>query len=161
MQSLDVESMENDRDRRSIEELVWHNADLCDAQYNPDQLAPLYTEDAVWESSSADGTSDFGTYRGRPQIRDFFAEISAQIVYTHHISMSPQIEILEPGRSARGRWNILVLMKLADEGAAHAENPVKIMSGTEDHEYRCVKGGWLFSRVNVHTRFDLRVRQAG
>ena len=159
--SCDAEAMENDRDRRSIEELVRHNADLCDAQYDPDKLAPLYTDDAVWESSSASGTSDFGTYRGRSQIRNFFAEISAQIVYTHHISMSPQIEILERGRSARGRWNILVLMELADDGAALDHNLVKIMSGTEDHKYQCLDGRWLFSRVNVHTRFDLRVRQAG
>jgi ketosteroid isomerase-like protein len=39
---------------------------LCDAQYDADGIALLFTEDALWESP------DLGRFEGREAIRGFF-----------------------------------------------------------------------------------------
>ena len=41
-------------------------AALCDAQYDADGIALLFTEDALWESP------DLGRFEGREAIRGFF-----------------------------------------------------------------------------------------
>jgi hypothetical protein len=148
-------------DERAIQRLVRHYADVCDEMYDPVKLAPLFTEDAVWEASSENGTSDFGVHRGRQAIHDFFAGVSAQMVHAHHIVMSAEIDIVEPGRSATGRWNTLVLMKLADDEHAVTANDAKLMSAVYRHTYRCDDGIWRFEHLHVHTLFDLRLPQVG
>lgn len=67
-------------DRAAIEELVYRYRQLCDENYDPDGLADLFTEDALWKVASADGGRDFGEHRGRDAIRKFFAEVSADLV---------------------------------------------------------------------------------
>ena len=129
--------------------------------YDPDKLAPLFTEDAVWEASSENGTSDFGTHRGRQEIYDFFAGVSGQVVHAHHIVMAPEIDVIEPGRSATGRWNTIVLMKLAADEFEIRPGDAKIMAAVYRHRYECANGVWRFSHLHVHTRFDLRVTQIG
>jgi len=44
---------------------VHRYAELCDAAYDPDGLAALFTEDATWSSRTRDGSVDFGRYEGR------------------------------------------------------------------------------------------------
>jgi uncharacterized protein (TIGR02246 family) len=151
----------NHDDVRAIELLVRRYADICDEAYDPDKLVELFTEDAVWEGSSAQGTSDFGVHRGRQQIYDFFAGVSAEIVHAHHIVMSPQVEVIEPGTSATGRWNTIVLMQLANDEHATAEDQAKLMAAVYKHQYRCEDGIWRMSHLHVHTRFDLRLSQIG
>lgn len=149
------------RDVIAIERLVRTYADVCDEMYDPDKLAPLFTEDAVWAATSEHGTSDFGVYEGRPAIRAFFASVSAQIVHAHHIVMSPEIDVVVPGRDATGRWNTIVLMKLSNDEYQQHDDEAKLMSAVYTHRYRCVDGRWLIARLDVHTRFDLRLRQVG
>ena len=148
-------------DERAITRLVRHYADVCDEMYDPDKLAPLFTEDAVWEASSESATSDFGVYRGRQAIYDFFAGVSSQIVHAHHIVMSPEIDIEIPGRSAVGRWNTIVLMKLSSDEFAVTSSDAKLMAAVYRHRYACENGVWRFAHLHVHTRFDLRLPQVG
>lgn len=161
MNQIGVPDPGNLDDERAIQRLVRHYADVCDEMYDPEKLAPLFTEDAVWEASSENGTSDFGSYHGREAIREFFAGVSSQIVHAHHIVMSPEIDVLEPGRSAAGRWNTIVLMKLVGDEYARNEDDAKLMAAVYRHQYRCEDGIWRFSHLHVHTRFDLRLTQIG
>lgn len=161
MDGIGVSEVGPAEDERAIERLVRHYADVCDEMYDPDKLAPLFTEDAVWEASSENGTSDFGVHRGRREIYDFFAGVSSQIVHAHHIVMSPEIDVIEPGRRAVGRWNTFVLMKLTDDEYAVRPNDAKLMAAVYRHRYECVDGVWRFSHLHVHTRFDLRLAQIG
>ena len=161
MNRIGVSEPSNLEDERAIQRLVRHYADVCDEMYDPDKLAPLFTEDAVWASSSENGTSDFGTHRGRQAIYDFFAGVSSQIVHAHHIVMSPEIDVLEPGRSAKGRWNTIVLMKLVSDEHSVGEGDAKLMAAVYQHQYRCEDGIWRFAHLSVHTRFDLRLAQIG
>lgn len=161
MNQIGVPKPGNLDDERAIQRLVRYYADVCDEDYDPDKLAPLFTEDGVWEASSENGTSDFGVYRGRQAIYDFFAGVSSEIVHAHHIVMSPEIDVLEPGKSAAGRWNTIVVMKLASDEYARDQSDAKLMAAVYRHQYRCADGIWRFSHLHVHTRFDLRLHQIG
>lgn len=148
-------------DERAIERLVRTYADICDLGYDPEQLAPLFTDDAVWAASSEHGTSDFGVYEGNDAIRAFFAGVSAEIVHAHHIVMSPEIEVTVPGQQAWGRWNTIVAMRLAEDAFRQHDDEAKLMTAVYTHEYRCTDGVWQMARLDVHTRFDLRLRMVG
>lgn len=148
------------KDKAEIERLVRIYADVCDEGYNPDKLAPLFTEDAVWAASSESGTSDFGTYRGRDAIYQFFAGVSADIVHAHHIVMSPEIDVIEPGKAATGRWNTMVWMRLREDPLGQAGES-KLISSVYQHQYRYTPDGWRIADLRVHTRFDLRARVVG
>ena len=52
-------------DVNAIRHLKARYAAYCDDQYNPDGLAALFTEDAVWESQG------LGRFEGREAIRAF------------------------------------------------------------------------------------------
>jgi hypothetical protein len=145
------------RDKAEIEFLVRRYADICDEDYDPAKLVHLYTEDATWSSSSEGGTSEFGTHVGRDAIMEFFGGVSGQVVFAHHIVMSPEIEILEPGKRARGRWNTLVFMNLFEDEYGR-ESERKLIAAVYHHEYRCGDDGWRISRLHVHIRFDARIR---
>ena len=150
-----------DADERAIERLVRTYADVCDLGYDPELLAPLFAEDAVWASTSENGTSDFGVYTGKVAIRAFFAGVSSQIVFAHHIVMSPEIEVLVPHESAIGRWNTIVAMKLVDDSYREHDDEAKLMTAVYTHQYRCTNSVWQISRLDVHTRFDFRLRSLG
>lgn len=150
-----------DADERAIERLVRTYADVCDLGYDPDLLAPLFTDDAVWASTSENGTSDFGVYTGNDAIRAFFAGVSSQIVYAHHIVMSPEVEVLVPLERAIGRWNTIVTMKLVDDPYRQHDDEAKLMTAVYTHQYRCTNGVWQIAHLDVHTRFDFRLRQVG
>ena len=53
-------------DTEAIRNLKARYAELCDDDYNPEGIAALFVEDAVWESGS------LGRFEGRGAIRDFF-----------------------------------------------------------------------------------------
>ena len=71
--------------------------------------------------------------------------------------LEAQLRRLEALSQLRGRKARLRLGKQFRSEKPAACPP----EGTRRHEYRRLNGGWLFSRVNVPTRFDPRVRQAG
>jgi hypothetical protein len=148
------------KDLAEIEALVRLYADICDEQYDPDKLVELFTDDATWASSSQSGTSDFGVHQGREAIYEFFAGVSAQIVFAHHIVMSPEIDVYEPGVRARGRWNTVVLMHLVDDPLSQ-DDERKMIASVYQHEYVNTVNGWKIADLKVHTRFDLRVRAVG
>jgi hypothetical protein len=148
-------------DVRQIELLVRKYADICDEGYDPDRLAELFTADAVWAATSASGTSDFGVHEGREAIRTFFAGASGLIPFAHHIVMSPEIEVTQPGKEAVGRWNTIVLMRMADDDYKEREDEAKVLSGVYNHRYRFEDGTWRIARLDIHVRFDMRVRLVG
>ncbi len=148
-------------DKAKIERLFRTYADACDEGYDPELLGPLFTEDAVWAATSESGTSDFGVHEGRAAIKKHFAGTSARIPLSHHIAMSPQIDIVVPGKEATGRWNTIVFMKLESDPLRERDGEAKMMAAVYRHQYRCENGTWLIAKLDVHTRFDTRVRQVG
>jgi hypothetical protein len=142
-------------DVRALEALVYRYARLCDDSYNPDGLAALFAEDAVWRAGSADGAVDFGEHRGREAIREFFAGVSADLVRTVHYVMKPELDIAPDGRTASGHWCSLTLM----ERASGPPGPI-VLAGTYDHEYVKVDDAWLFARLVGNIVFEAPLQAA-
>ncbi len=133
---------------REIQALLYRYAELCDAAYDPDGLAALFTSDATWSSRSKDGTVDFGRYEGREAIRSFFAGVSAELgPMTLHYLLSPRVEL---GRDADSATSHCYLWAILDRRPAAApvgstERERIVLAGTYTHHFRRVEGRWLIS----------------
>jgi len=91
-------------DAEAIRNLKARYAALCDAQYDADGIAMLFTEDALWESPG------LGRFEGREAIRSFFRGASGIFSFAIHYSLNGHIEVEgdTPERdgtcSCRARW---------------------------------------------------------
>src|SRR3990172_4883637 len=130
-------------DIEAIKNLKAQYARYCDAGYDADLLASLFTEDAVWESNL------FGPYVGRESIRSYFRGLGAGgILWAHHCIVSPLLEVNEAGDSAHGSWYLLDLATFRSDDAGDAE-PVVVTATYEDWAVK-LDGEWRFSRVKAH-----------
>jgi hypothetical protein len=124
-----------------IRRLKVRYAGLCDAQYDdPDGLAALFTDDAVW-----DGGSDFGVHQGKQAIRAFFTGVSKQIAFALHYMVGHAIDIAPSGHEASG--TCYLWMPATMNGRA------VWLAATYNNRYRKVGGQWLFSQVKVNVAF--------
>ena len=115
-------------------------AAACDDNYNPDAIAALFVEDAVWES---DG---LGNFEGREAIREFFRGISSYFTFALHYGLNPKIEVV--GDTARARWYLFMPCTVSDGGRALWR------AGIDDEEYVRVDGRWMFKRKKSTTVFN-------
>ena len=83
-------------DINAIRHLKAQYAASCDDHDNPDGLAALFTEDAVWESQG------LGRFAGRDAIREFFRGASQLFTFAIHYSLNGQINV--QGDTARAQW---------------------------------------------------------
>jgi ketosteroid isomerase-like protein len=128
-------------DIEDIRRLKIRYAELCDAHYDdPDGLAALFTDDAVW-----DGGSDFGVYQGKQAIRAFFAGVSKQITFALHYMIGHAIDIAPSGHEASGTCYLWMPATLNGRAVW--------LAATYDNRYRKVGGQWLFSQVKVTVAF--------
>src|ERR1700682_3385620 len=133
---------------REIHAVGHRYAELCDASYDPDGLAELFTEDAAWSSRTRDGSVDFGRYEGREAIRAFFAGASESLgPMTLHYLLAPRIELAEDGVSATGVCYLLAILDQrpasSAPGSTHRERV--LLGGVYSHLVRRVDGRWLIS----------------
>ena len=63
---------------QAIQNLKARYAAYCDDNYNPDGIAALFTENAVWESQG------LGRYEGREAMRAFFRGASHLFSFAIH-----------------------------------------------------------------------------
>ncbi len=105
-------------------------AAACDDNYNPDVIASLFVEDAVWESQG------LGRFEGREAIREFFRGISSYFTFALHYGLNPHIEIT--GDTARARWYLFMPCTVSDGDRALWR------AGIDDEEYVRVDGRWMF-----------------
>ncbi len=102
-----------------------------------DELAGLFTEDAVWDAGPA-----LGVCRGRAALRERFARPT--LSFSWHYFVKPQIQV--DGSQARARWDLLA-------PCTTPEGRAMWMAGVEDDEYRKVEGCWLHSRMALRVVF--------
>jgi len=119
-------------DVNAIRHLKARYAASCDDQYNPDGLAALFTEDAVWESQG------LGRFEGREAIRAFFRGASQLFPFAIHYSLNGQIDV--QGDTARAQWYLFMPCTLGDG------NRAMWRAGVDHEEYVRVAGEWKFKR---------------
>ena len=113
----------------------------CDDKYNPDKLATLFTEDAVWHAAHR------GRLEGREAIREFFAGISKKISFAAHLVMNDRIEV--NGERATGRWRMVMASMETFDGAPRAVWSL----GDYDEVYVREAGRWRIK--SLHVTIDL------
>lgn len=148
---------------REIHALVHRYAELCDAAYDPDGLAALFTEDATWSSRTRDGSVDFGRYEGRKAIRTFFAGASKDLgPMTLHYLLAPRIELAEDLLSATGVCYLLAVLdqRPAASPPGSAERERVLLGGVYSHKFRRVGGRWLIAASACDLSFDHVLRSA-
>ena len=118
-------------DTNAIRNLKSRYAELCDDNYNPDGIAALFAEDAVWENES------LGRYEGREAIREFFVRASSIFTFAIHYSLTSQIEVT--GDRARAQWFLFMPCTLG------ANNEAMWRAGIDREEYARIDGAWLFT----------------
>ena len=93
--------------------------DALDARTPLDELAGLFTADAIWEGKGAKYAKSFGGYRGREAIRAMFADYMtepAHFALNVHFLCSELIRV--EGDEANGSWVMLQTSTFAS-GASH------------------------------------------
>jgi len=129
-------------DIEAIKNLKARYAELCDQNYNPNELVKLFTDDAVWEGSP------FGVFHGKAEIKRFFASASSQIPWAFHLMIGPEIAVDSSGMAATGRWYLFEPCTMTDREGVSAEEPVIQMAKYED-AYRKEGGEWKFEHVRI------------
>lgn len=117
-------------DANAIRNLKARYAAYCDDSYNPDKIAELFIEDAVWESGF------LGRFEGREAIREFFKGASKIFTFALHYGLNPHIEVT--GDTARARWYLFMPCTVGDG------NKARWLAGIDDEEYVRVNGEWMF-----------------
>jgi len=128
----------------AIEDIKQMKARYCsyaDNGYDPDGMASLFTEDAIWDGG------DFGRYEGVKAIKSFFSELSNEIVFAIHPVMNPLITI--DGDKANAKWWLIMwctmMVNEKKEGRWFA---------AEYDDYLIKKNGcWLFNHIKVEGKF--------
>ncbi|MDX1383576.1 MAG: nuclear transport factor 2 family protein [Thermoanaerobaculia bacterium] len=111
----------------------------CDAGYDVEALAELFTEDAVWDGGA------LGVAEGREAIRRFFERAPQAMSFAVHMVTNPLIEI--DGDTATGAWYLL-------QAATHAPSESAVWgSARYDEEYVRTETGWKFRRLRLTSHF--------
>ena len=124
-------------DVEAIKQLKHTYCGHCDAGYDADRLAGLFTEDAVWDGGP------MGVHRGREAIRTFFRGSSARVPFALHMVTNPVIEVA--GDRATGSWYLWQPMVYALQDGEEAY----WMSARYDDRYLRCADGWKFEHVAV------------
>ena len=123
-------------DIEDIKQLKARYASACDDNYNPDTLAPLFAEDAIWDGSI------LGYAEGRAGIHEFFSAASTLVPFAVHQVSNPLIEI--DGDTATGQW--FLWQPMVFQGAA------LWLSATYDDLYVRQEGQWLYQHLKLNIR---------
>ncbi len=114
----------------------------ADDNFDPDGIASLFTEDAVWDQEA------FGRYVGREAIHRHFRDDAGDFIFCAHLAANPIIDIDGPD-TARGKWRMIMLATMRTNGGKEA----KWFLCAYDEEYQRVNGEWLFKRITGHANF--------
>jgi hypothetical protein len=116
--------------------------DFCDRGYDPDGLAALFTDTAVWSGGL------FGRYEGKEAIREFFRSISGSLVFAAHLVMNPIIEVVDDNK-ATGKWRSFEPATVNENGKLDS----KILLSAYNDIYVREAGKWLHQSVDLHVNF--------
>ena len=128
----------------AIEDIKQMKAQYCayaDHGYDPEGMASLFTEDAIWDGG------DFGRFEGVNAIKEFFSKISSDIVFAIHPVMNPIIMV--DGDTANAKWWLIMWCTMNVEGRKEAR---WFAAEYDDHLVKR-DGKWLFTHIKIDGKF--------
>lgn len=120
----------------AVKQLKATYAAVCDDDYDPVGMYPLFTEDAVWDAPGV-----FGRFEGRDAICEFFGGVSEPISWALHYTDAPLIVVDDDLQGAAADWYIFMPATIDDA-------PVWLMATYSDR-YRNEHGTWKIASVAV------------
>ena len=114
-------AVERIESREAVHRVMCRYMELCDVpsvQFSVEELASLFTADAVWEGIGAEYARKFGRRRGRPEIVGMliaYLPPNSHFRANVHVLGSEQIEV--DGPAAQGRWIMQQLSRYEDGSA--------------------------------------------
>lgn len=129
-----VQRIQEQEDVEAIKRLKAHYCLYVDT-HNPDGVADLFIDDAVWDGGRV------GRFEGREAIRSFLRNLPQFLSFALHYVMNPIIEV--HGEKATGQWYLLEPCTMAESNQA--------VWGTARYEeqYVKVRGEWKFKEVKL------------
>ncbi len=128
-------------DIEAIKTLKHQYCAYCDDNYNPDGIADLFVEDAVWDGGQ------LGRCVGREAIRGFFRGAPRFLSFAIHQVMNPIIKV--DGDRATGEWKLL--QPCTREGK---DGPRAMWLAANYHDqYVRTAAGWKYQNLKVDTLF--------
>ena len=127
-------------DIEAIRELKARYCAYCDDSYDPEGIASLFVDDAVWDGGV------LGRCEGQDKIRSFFKNASSAISFAIHHVCNPLIEV--DGDRATGQWYLFQPCTYADGNRA-----IWMMARYRD-EYVREAGGSKFRNVKIDLSFS-------
>lgn len=106
--------------------------------HNPDSIASVFAEDAIWESD------DFGKAERHDAIRELFRDFQKMFSFSQHNIMNPIIEI--NGERATGVWYIMGPWTYTEK------NDEKWLALRYDDDYVKLNGEWKYQHLRVALR---------
>ena len=128
-------------DVEAIKTLKHQYCAYCDDNYNPDGIAGLFVEDAVWDGG------DFGRCEGRAAIHKFFRGAPRMLSLAAHQVMNPIIAV--DGDRATGEWKLLQPCTLEGKDGPRA----MWLAANYHDEYIRTPSGWKFQSLKVTALF--------
>src|SRR6202030_2705488 len=129
-------------DAEAIRNLKARYAALCDAQYDADGIAMLFTEDALWVSPG------FRRFEGPEATRGSCRGASGIFSFAIHYSLNGQIEV--EGDTAQARWYLFIPCTVA------AGNQAMWRAGIDHETYARVDGAWMFRHKRSEPLMSVR-----
>jgi hypothetical protein len=120
----------------------------CDNNYDPEGISSQFTEDGVWNGE------EFGSYKGKKEIADFFRRISASIAFAGHIVTNPNVTFVDRD-NATATWRLFEPVAWAEKGKTDSR---LILAGYVD-KYVRENGVWKFREVNLHVNFFSKLEE--
>ena len=125
-------------DIEAIKQLKARYCEICDDMHNPDRIASVFAEDAIWESP------DFGKAQGHQAIRDLFQGFRDMFSFSQHNIMNPIIEV--DGDRATGIWYIMGPWTYTEDGKEIW------MTARYDDDYVKIDGEWKYQHLRASVR---------
>ena len=125
-------------DIEEIKRLKATYCEICDDLHNPDRIASVFAEDAVWESP------DFGRAQGHDEIRALFQQFRDMFVFSQHNIMNPIINV--DGDRATGMWYIMGPWTYTEDEES------KWLALRYDDDYVKVDGVWKYQHLRAALR---------
>jgi hypothetical protein len=127
---------------QAIETLKARYARACDPYPDGDLIAPMFTEDGVFDCGEL-----FGVHHGREAIRRHFSRGPEVIKWALHLIASPIVEVAADLRTATGSWYLWQPMTTLEEGGGAT---ARWLSGEYHDTYaRDDEGTWRFDTVKL------------
>ena len=139
-------------DIEAIKSMVVTYARGADRKNDPEILAPLYTEDAVWEAEG------FGRHEGIAAISTAMVEVAREtILWSLHYMVSPEVKIAADGQSAECFWYLWELAKMPDGDGNPEDN---VIGGWYETTLVKTADGWRFNHVKLCIKLITPAHQA-